>query len=306
MANARTYVAQALASNGVDIDGLSQLTFNGNWRDIIQSVADGAVGVEDVDRAGLDIDVTLATADVLEGVNLLDGAAGDTKWRSKESGAATWHTYLIDQSEDGWIVWHGMHLAFAKNSYGTLVCDGKICFAGTAKDWVDILEGTAAVETAAAITATRATGLPVRKFRPYTGQFGGTIDITHVESLNLDLTANLLTDYSDTDVGLTAVDREGWNPLQVSMTFRDHTIATGSLAARLGDAARGALTCNLTSTEGGGAVVVTINNLLWTSIQQVESGSADYAMFTATGQCGWQTGGTPYTLGAGTPLFSFA
>jgi hypothetical protein len=309
MANARTFIAQALTTNGVDVDGLADLSFQGDYTSV-QSTPDGVVGVEDVDRAGLDVNATLTCADVLEGANILAGAAGDTKWRCKESGAATWHSYLIDQATDGWIVWHGMALNFPKDAYGVLTCNGKVAFAAAAKNWGDVFAATGGSDEAAAILATRATGYAVRKYRPNNGLYGSGpgIAITHVDSLNLSLTGRVINDYADLDIGQTAVDVAGWNPLDISLVCKDATIAGAeNIVAQLeGVATRADLTIDLEGAAGAAAVTLTVKTPLITGVGQIDVGNDGYATFPVTMQAGWRFGGTEYGLASGTELFAFA
>src|SRR5262245_19343828 len=110
MANKRVFQAQALTVNGVAVAGLSRISVEAGYRDIIRSTPDGAVGVEDVDRSGLVFSVTIECRDVLKINQLLASTPGTMLFYAKESGAITYHKYTTTGST---CVLHGADLNFS-------------------------------------------------------------------------------------------------------------------------------------------------------------------------------------------------
>ena len=304
MPNKRIFQVQGLVSNGVSIGGLASLDFDAAYKDVIQSTPDGAVGAEDVDRAGLRVAASLQCSDVAKMNAVLDSAPGSTSFSGKESGASTWHNYVVQS-----ILWSGMNLSMSKNADGGLGMDGVVRFADGTKDLQDAITLAAAEATPPTLT------YPARLYRPNTASFDpdGAADAIaplHVESVNLTVNGNVLEDYGDTDIGQTAVDLAGWNPLQVTLVIRDASdpgAEAGDIASKIIAAARGALTVALLGRAGAADKTLTVNNLVFTGVRA--SHSADYTEFTLTGSAGWRSNfapGTVYTLNATDKLFEIA
>lgn len=300
MANQRTFQVQGLELNGVAIGGLATIQFNATYGNVIESASDGAIGAEDVDRAGLAIGVTISCTDVTKVNAALVAAVGNTIFWGKESGAATYHKYTVPG-----IVLTGMNLNLSKVVDATLQLTGRVRLADGAKDLDDVLALTAA-DAGAAMVST----YPARLYRPNTASFDPegadpAIAPIHVESVGLSLAANVLEDFSDTDIGMTAVDIGGWRALQVTLGHRDTKAESPShINAKLMGAARGVLTVVLLGRAGAANKTLTANNLLWTGSTQQDR--ADYSEFTLAGGCGWKAGATTYAINTGDKLFSFA
>lgn len=298
MANRRIFQAQGLVTNGVAIGGMSTIGFNAAFRDVIQSTPDGAVGVEDVDRAGLRVGVSLQCTDVTKVNAILDAPVGNTTFSGKESGATTWHHYTVSQ-----IVWTGMNLGLNKNGDATLRLDGVVRFPNSTDGLAQIIALTGGGPTPPTLA------YPARLYRPFQASFtpDGASAITplHTESINLSLAANVLEDYADADVGHTAVDIAGWNALQVTHVYRDAlAVSPSDVSAQILGGARGVLAVSLKGRGGAADQVLTINNVLWTGSDS--NHQAGYTDFSMPGVAGWKNGATVYGLNSGTRLFSFA
>ena len=304
--NKRVFQVQGLVTNGVAVGGLASLTFAPVYGDVIESTPDGAFGSEDVDRAGLGISVSLTCSDVSKIATLLDSTPGDTTFWGKESGATTWSKYTI-ASADGKIVYSGANLSIPKNADGTLTLNGLIRFTDGAKDLEDVLQLTAGDDGSSKVDT-----YPARLYRAYTASFVPGVDPAiaplHTESLTLAINAIVHKDYSDTDIGETAVDLGGWNSLQLTLLHRDASdpgAETGDISGKIMAAARGVLTVNLLGRGGAAAKILTVNNLLWTGAPV--NHQPGYSDFTLTGKAGWRKKGSPdteYTLTGTDKLFT--
>ena len=304
MANQRTFLVQGLNLNGVALGGLATIRFTAAYRAVVVSTPDGAFGAEDVDRAGLAVGVQIVCADVTQARNALTAAVGDTTFSGKESGANTWHDYTVPG-----IVLTGMNLSITKAADAQLTLDGVVRFPSGTADLDDILTVTGGGGAAPSLT------YPVRLFRPFNAAFdagyaGSPISPLHVESVQLALAAQVNEDFADADIGHTAVDIVGWQPLQVSLVHRDAQIPPGDpshISSKLMGAARGKLTVQLKGRGGAADKTLTVENLLWTGLTQEDK--ADYTDFTLTGQSGWRRQAAPadvvYDLST-TPLFDIA
>lgn len=289
---ARDFLAQALTTNGVNVGGLASMGFNANFQDVVVSEPDGAVGAEDVDRAGMTIGVTCECTDVKKAASILDAAVGTTTFYGRESHATTFKLITVAD-----IVWAAMNMTLNKNADGRLSLTGLVRPPDGATGLDDIIVPTAG-QNAPTLT------YPARLFRPHNGSFnaGSPIPITHLESITLALTAEQFQDYGDDDIGMTAVDRGGFGPLQVTAGFKDYTQAEALL-----DASRGVLTLDLVGRAGGDEQTLTVNNLLWHGIQETKG--KEYWNYTLTGSAGWRKNAmTPvlYTLTSTDKLFEIA
>lgn len=302
MANQRTFLAQGLSLNGVAVGGLASIGFSAAYRSVVESRSDGAIGAEDVDRAGLDVDVAIECTDVTKVNAILDATPGTTTWSGKESGAATWHNFTIGAASP--IVITGARLNFAKGADATLSLTGKIRFAASATELDGVIALTGASGAAPSLT------YPARLYRPTTASFdpdGAATAIAplHIESLGLSLDAQVIQDFADADVGHTAVDIVGWGPLRTTMTHRDaKAVAPSNINAQLLKAVRGVLTVMLLGRGGAANKTLTINNLLFSGASQRDQ--TEYSEFTLNGSSGWKNGATVYAINSGTKLFSFA
>ena len=136
---------------------------------------------------------------------------------------------------------------------------------------------------------------------------GSAITPLHTESVALSLSGNILSDAGDTDIGETAVDLTGWNPLEVTLVHRDAlAVSPGDISAELLAAASGVLTVAILGRGGGSDLALTVNNLKWVSVDP--SYGDGYTDFALRGLASWKKRtGTPadYTL-VSTPLFTTA
>jgi len=302
MANQRTFLAQGLSLNGVAVGGLASMAFNAAYRSVVESRSDGAIGSEDVDRAGLDADVAIECTDVSKVNAILAATPGTTTWSGKESGAATWHNYSIGAG--GVIVITGARLNFPKGADATLSLTGKLRFGASATELDGVIALTGAGGAAPTLT------YPARLYRPTTASFdpdGAATAIAplHIESLSLSLDAQVIQDFADADVGHTAVDIVGWQPLRTSLTHRDaKAVSPSNINAQILKAVRGVLIVTLLGRGGAANQTLTVNNLLFTGSSHRDQ--AEYSEFTLNGSSGWKNGATVYTLNGSPKLFSFA
>lgn len=304
MANKRVFQVQALTVNGVTVAGLSRLSIEAGYRDIIRSRPDGAVGVEDVDRSGLVFSLTIECNDVMKVNQLLASTPGTLLFYGKESGAATYHKYTTTASI---CVVHGADLRFAKNADATLTVRARLAVTSGTSDLKDIFLVDDA-EVAGTLV------YPVRLQRPHNAVYdpgaaggGDTIAPIHLESLDMSIDANLIDDYADADIAVTACDVAGWNPLRTSFVHKDASMVgtpapKPDITSMLMNAARGSLTVTLLGRGGGANRTLLINNLLLTNARP--DFSAEYAQFNLSGESGWKNGATLYEMNSGTKLFS--
>jgi len=305
MANKRVFQAQALTVNTVAVGGLARISFDATYRDVIRSRPDGAFGVEDVDRTGLVIGVTIDCTDVVKINQLLASTPGDMTFYAKESGTATFHKYTI-VSADAKTVLTGGRLSFPKNADGTLSLSGRLAVTDGTKDLKDVLKVDDA-EAAPVLT------YPVRLQRPHNASFDPdgadpAIAPIHLESVELSLDAVVIDDYADADVAVTAVDVVGWNPLRTTFSHKDASpsgvVPIGDISGKLMGAVRGVLTVLLLGRGGAANKTLTVNNLLFTGARP-EFGDG-YGTFGMSGESGWKNGATTYAMNSGTKLFQIA
>lgn len=295
MANNRTFQAQALVVNGIAVGGLGTISLAASYSNTIVSTPDGAVGAEDVDRAGLTVAISIDVSDVTKAADILAAAATSTTFVAQESGTATWHNYTIPGT-----VITGMNLNVSDSGDGRLQLTGLVRFA----DGVTDLDGV--IQLAAAQGPPTNT-FPTRLYRPHDSSYDPGVAILplHTKSLTLALDANVASDFGDSDIGTTAVDIIGWNPLRVTLEHGDAKAAAPShVVAKMMAAGRGILAVQLKGRGGVVDKVLTINNLLWTGATQNDR--SEYSSFTMDGSCGWRNAATVYSLNATNPLFVFA
>lgn len=290
MANKRVFQVQAATVNGVAVAGLSRISFDASYRDVVRSRPDGAVGVEDVDRVGLVIGVTIECADVMKVNQLLNAAPGTMLFYAKESGAATYHKYTTAGST---LVLTGMDMNLQKNVDAALTLRGRLAVTSGSSDLKDVIKVDDG-EVAGTLV------YPVRLQRPNNASYSvGPLTPLHLESMNLSLDAVVIDDYADADVAVTAVDVVGWNPLRTTLVHKDATMKSGTapledITGQLMNAARGILTVTLLGRGGAANKTLTINNLLFTGAQP--NFGPDYGQFTLSGESGWKNGAQLYTL----------
>lgn len=310
MANQRTFLAQGLVCNGIALGGTSRISFSPRFKGILRSRADGQIGSEDVNRVGLGIDVSIETDDVTKVNAALDATPGNTTFSVKESGSANYHHYKITAaSQHNAIVLTGMRVSFPKNDYARLTLSGRVRFANAAHVLADVLKIDSINTTPPSLTA------PVRLYRGNSANFDvypldspESIPL-HLESADLSMDAVVIEDSSDADIGTTAVDIVGWNPLQVTLTHRDAknsgAVPAGTVSAKLLGYTQGELQFQLLESRGGGNYVVAVQNLLWTGADQDEG--EDYSLFKMSGEAGWRRMYDPYdvlTMNGDDKLFS--
>lgn len=295
MANNRVFLAQGLSTNGQAVGGMASLGFDAAYSDILRSSGDGAVGVEDVDRAGLGVNVSLECTDVMLINAILAANVSNTTFSGKESGNTKWQNATVPG-----IVYHGADVNLGKAADGTLSMRGAVRFADGTKKLADVIQILGGQSSAPSQT------YPARLYRPHGAAFnpGVVINPEHLESVRLSLSANLLQDYSDEDVGMTAVDVIDWGDLAVTLVHKDASQVAGSdRSTQLMEAARGVLTVSLLGRGGAAGKTLTVNNLLWTNVSQQRA--REYWVFTMTGAASWRKpDSTAYTLNESPKLFS--
>ncbi len=286
---------RCMTASPIAVGGVQEVGYAPTYRDVIQSTSDGAIGVEDVDRAGLRVATRLRTTDVEKVVALLSAIEADLQFSGVKSpvtsATKTLHHVVMKRN-----LFTGFSMSISKaqdavaNLDGSLRGDPAASPADTLKTLVTITENT---------TAPTST-YPLRVYRPNGAVFDPGTDISpkHLQSIDLSMSAEVEEDYGDTDVCMVARDIVGWGALQVSMTFRDQTLASGeNMCSQLLGADRGTLFVPLLGRAGGANPNLSINNLLWTGAPTVTKGRG-YWEFTVSGSCGWRNiaGGTSYTM----------
>ncbi len=298
MANSRVYNAQALkvVTPNITIGGMASAGISPSYRDVIQSRGDGAAGVEDVDRAGLRIGTSFEASDVTKVNAILDAAESDVSFSGKESASTNWHHALIKRN-----TFTGMNLNFPFNA------DASMSLTGVLRAAL-VTDGMAQHVVITTNTTAPTVVYPTRLYRPYGVAFGLSSPLApvHMQSVQLALTAEVLEDYGDRDLAIMAVDRLFWNPLQVTLAFRDFSKSSGvDMASRMLDRGREQLTLGLSGRAGAADKTLTIENLLFTGEPNITKGR-DYWEFSLTGLAAWKSGATVYTMNASNKLFSFA
>lgn len=277
-----------MTSNGVEVEGLGSLSLEASYRNIVQSNVEAAFGVEDVDRAGLRVSVSLDTSDILKAAALLGSVPGNTTFWAKESGTATWKKFTVAS-----IVWTGFNLTFSKTADARLRMDGVLRFANgqtLLAGAVTVLEGQSEPGGLDAFAS------PNRYFRPINASFtpvgGSALAVLHAESISLAANANVIEDFADDDIGHSAVDVAGWNPLTATLVHKEATKSgTGDISAAQLALAKGVLTSTLLGRGGLANRVLTVNNLLWTGAP-VRHGDG-YSEYTLQGSASYMKRGTP-------------
>lgn len=240
----RVFLAQGLTTNGVAVGGMASIAFDAGYRDVVKSSPDGAAGEEEVDRAGLSVGVNLDCSDVTKSNAILDGAVGNTIFSGKEAGAATYQKVTVPG-----VVYGGMNLNIPQNADATLNLTGKVRFPDGNTD-LDGLIACVGAQSAPALTH------PTRLYRAFGAQFnpGVAISPTHLVSISLSLSADILEEYGDDDIGMTGVERLGFGALQVTLVHKDASVVAGSnRAAELIKASYGTLTATLKGRGGAKA-----------------------------------------------------
>ena len=301
MANNRTFLVQGLKLNAVDVAGLASLGFSGKFS-TIKGRSDGALGVEELSRAGLSVDFNMSCADVSSVNAILAAAKADTTFWSKESGLATYRKYILPNAT-AWIVLNSMNLSLSSTADGQLSVGGKVSFLDGTKTLADALTSLAAQVAPTLVH-------PVRLGYPNAVSFdpdgaAAAILPKHTSAVSLSLSGDLVEGFGDNDLS-EVVDFAGWGTLGVSWTFKDPTVLTGShLASALLGATYGVFSVPVVALGGQTAKTLTVNNLLWTGAQQREQ--KDHTEFTMTGEASWRSAaGVAYLMNAATKLFSFA
>lgn len=304
-ANKYKFLAQALVTNGQSVGGLARISFAPRYRDVVVSRGSGAAGAEDVDRAGLEIGVTIECEDVKKAAAILNADPGDTTFYERESGAATYTKYELLTASAGEIVYTGMNLQLATNADPRLTLTGKIRPYDGTKTWEDMLKTTEG-QTAPSLTT------PDRIFKPHNTSFdpdgaAAAIAPINMRSIGLALSAvDIPGAYGDTDKAVTMVERGEWGALRVTLGHGDGSkpaAQNSHINAALLSAEWGVLTADLEGRGGGAEQVLTVNNLVWTEAPEEHRDQA--AQFTLQGAAGWKRSTTTYGL-VSTPLFAFA
>lgn len=305
MANNRVYNAQALkvVTPNITIGGLATVGISPSYRDIVQSRGDGAAGVEDVDRCGLRVGTNFEVSDVTKANAILDAAESNVSFSGKVSASTNWHHVVLSRNN-----FVGMNLNFPFNG------DASMQLNGVLRATPGVGAGSSTENMSALVAITENTSAPTvvypsRLYRPFgvsLGSGGSPLTPLHLQSVQLSLTAEVLEDYGDRDVAVVAVDRLFWNPLQVTLTFRDHSQASGvDMCSQIMQRSREVMSMGLTSRAAATTRTLTIQNVLWTGSPTVTKGR-DYWEFSVTGMAAWKNGATVYTMNATDKLFEFS
>lgn len=307
MANTRVFQCHDLVSNGVDVDGTSLIGFSPQYAHVNQSTPDGAVGVEDVDRAALRVPVRLVTTDVTKIAALLDAAVGDTIFYGKESGLATETKVTLGTTG---IVWTGFNFTSSFNADAQATFDGLLRFTASTTTLNEALK-TESAEVASPGT------YPARLWRPNMLTFdpdagGANIVLGHATAMSMSMAAKVEEDSLEDDIGHTAVDLNGWGPLNVSMSGRDlaEAVATDyDKAVELMLEAIGILTTGFKGRGGAADQTLTIQGLKWSAADVNHQTS--YSEIVARGFCQWYNvdadpAAKTYSLTGTDKLFAFA
>lgn len=301
MANKRTFLVQGLKLNNIDVGGLASLGFSGGFS-TVRGRPDGGFAVEEVSRAGLSVGFNVDCADVQQVNAILAAAKADTLFYSKESGTTTYHKYTLPNAV-AWCVLNSMNLSLSSNADGQLSLGGKVSFVDGSKTLADAL-------TLVAAQAAPTLVHPLRLAYPNLATFDPTgappvISPLHTSAISLSLQGETVESFADADLS-SVVDFVGWGPLQVSWTFQDATVVSGShIAAQLLAATYGVLSVPCQQLGGQAAKTLTVNNVLWTGVEQRER--KEHTEFTMRGEAGWRSAaGTAHSMNAADKLFSFA
>ena len=303
MPNLRTFLVQGLKLNAVDVAGLASLSLSGDFT-VVQGRPDGGLGIEEVSRGGLSCSFSAQCADVSSVNAILGAAKADTIFYGKESGAATYRKYTIPSSV-AWIVLNSMNLSLSSRDHGSLSLNGKISFLDGTKTLVDALTSVAAQAAPTLVHPIRLSKPNSVSFDPIAAGEGTNVTPKHTSAVSLSLSGETIEDYSDTDLS-TVVDFVRWNALEVSWTFRDASVTSGSniVAALLGKS-YGTLTVLVDALGGQAGKTLTVNNVLWKGYEQRDA--KDYSEFTIKGVAGWRLAdATAYLMNASPKLFVFA
>ena len=318
MANKRVFQASAVKNGTQGIGGVAQIGLDFSYKDILRSPAQGAVGIEDLETAGLRVGVNLDCGDVLLALALMNLTPSGLQWYGKEAGAATFHKYEI-LAADAVIVWHGLNLKFSANADAQLSLNGTLRFASGTKDFADVLKVSDVIAA-----STRATDVvyPLRMYRLGMMSFDPdavgptTFSPLHFKSLNVSLKGRVLEDYDDDDIGLTSVDVADWGPVEASIEHLDASKQTGTnpqadMVAKLRTSGAGTLTTVIKGVAGAANKTFTMRNLKF--IGASPSFGADYARFSMKAESTWRNNvpTTPviYSLDGVSPtvkIFEFA
>jgi len=299
MANSRIYRVRGLKVGGVAIGGLTSLSIAPSFTGAVESSADGAYGVEDIDVFGLQLAVSLSTTDVTKLEPLMINTTGLT-FECQESGALTGHTVTLTADA---VIWNSFNLnmPYGADAVATLGGFIRMDEGAAAAAITAALSEVSGVERAAIyLSTTYPQTYPTRRFRPNTFSFlptsGVAISPEHVESINLSCTGRIIQDSLDTDGAMSAIDLVDWGMIDCSILFKEATATAGdSIATSLIMAAQGALTCNLHGRAAGAADAgtLTLNALKWLSSAQ--SHGPEYSTYALAGKASWRLMATPFT-----------
>lgn len=292
MANTRLYKIERLDFGGdKPIGGIKSHSINPSYALELASSADGAVGQEDFDVAGLMLAVNFLSTDVQVGPTII-GELGDLLYVLSESGVDTFFTSTIANlliTQLGYTFSQADDAAMTVGGVARAATDTTVLSHGT----TGILAPEAGV-LAAAIDAFSGQNYPLRLFRPQSASFtptptngGVPITIAHVQGLTINMTANVIQDSSGDEVAHAAVDIVNWNLADVSLTFRENTVASDQ--QKVGDlllADQGALTVPVLARGGGTDKTVTVNGLKFASY--TENDGDGYTDFTINGKASFR------------------
>lgn len=301
-ANARIYLLHAVTSNGVTLGGASTLGISSRFKNIVRSSPDGAIGVEEIDRAGLVVTGRLGCTDVTKINELLAAAVAATTFYGRESAAATDAKMTLGNSG---ILWSGFNFTAGEAEDANVTFDGQVRFGDNEQDLDDV------VKTEKAQIA-EATTYPTRLWRPGTLKFDpdavepSDIEPYPIRQITMSMAAELIDDVLEDEIGTVAVDLVGWGPLRINVIFRDASEAAANYdkGVALIKEGIGTLTATLLGRGGADDKVLTARGIKWQDYDSAHG--KGYTDYTVVGEAQWKNGETTYGLDTGTKLFEIA
>jgi hypothetical protein len=273
---ARLYNAQAVTANGIALGGLTQISVESTFRQVLEGRSDGYLGLDALDRYDPAVTGSITSQDNTiastnnKGLDLLLTAPANTGivayWQN--SGAATFTKYTIGGQIGATFDYvhckfTGCNMNFGPD-YSSWTCpyETYIVDAGTAGDNAgalsDLIETTDNAASAPTLTA------PARLQRPKTMTLGA-LTPKHISALTINIQGDpVLRDHADVYMFNGAVDIAGWK-VGGSITLKDVAVASGSsgddMPMRILKASPADLVVTLQNIESGADKTVTITNV---------------------------------------------
>lgn len=290
MANTRVFdeIAAVKAddgASGIDVGGVSSIEVRQGYVHKTQSGRDGGQGSARRAQAGMTVTGTLASTDVLQLVPLMITTLVKLDYYGRQSGAATWTKGTLINP-----VFHAGRFNSSLANYATISADLTCRFADGTKVFKDV---AGFVDGQGAPTIVQ----PAPFWRPQSCTFGGLSPV-HVQSLGFTIPGELLTDYGDTDKGLTAVDVAGWGDPTVELVTRDSSKQTGppthDMATALIESGIEDLVCTFDAVGSTDTKILTIRNVKFE--EAAKTGGLDWTGHRLTGTVQWEDPDDPWTL----------